>query len=66
MLTALQKQSYYADIWKQTGIAKCSIITAVVRASENLFILLMGNYCFSHFINIQPVPSSSPELYIPH
>lgn len=66
MLTASQEQSYYADIWKQTGISKCSILTAVIWISESLFILLIENYCFSHFIHIQPTPSSSPELYIPH
>ena len=50
VLTASQKQSYYADIWKQTGISKCSILTAVVWVSGSLFILLIENYCFSHFI----------------
>lgn len=45
LLTGSQKQSYEADVWKQTGIAKCTVLTAMVWVLENLSILFMENDC---------------------
>jgi hypothetical protein len=36
MLTAMQKQSYFANIWKHADIAKCIIVIAVLLDTKNI------------------------------
>lgn len=61
LLTASQKQSDDADIWKQTGSAEWTVLPPGARPRKPLSIVNGKLSCF--FINIQLVLSRCPELF---